>query len=250
MALLPIECYTMRMNERQSKLLVAIIDQFIATASPVGSKSLVEFGEFSCSPATIRSEMGFLEDEGFLEQPHISSGRIPTARGYRAYVRELMEPSIQERAVQKRFSSLRDQYFHRKDQERAYEAVALLSHMVPNVAFATVPHKEHVYYMGLANVLRQPEFQLNPLLASTVAELLEERLDSLLRKVEIDGKVRYYIGDENILGQIQSCSLMVTEYRVRDFGGVIGILGPIRMDYAYNTVALDLVTDLLRSYER
>ena len=236
------------MNERQSKLLVAIIDQFIETALPVGSRRLLESGDFFCSSATIRNEMGLLEDEGFLEQPHISSGRIPTARGYRMYVQDFMKPTVREKAVRRKFETLREQYFQRKDQERVYEAVALLSHMIPNVAFASVPHKDRVYYLGLSNVLKQPEFQSNPLLASGVAELLEDKLNALLDKVEVDEKVRYYIGDEHILSSIQSCSMMVTAYAVRDFRGVLGILGPMRMDYAYNTVAIDLVADLLRSY--
>ncbi|MBU0458892.1 hypothetical protein KJ652_04545 [Patescibacteria group bacterium] len=236
------------MNERQSKLLVAIIDQFIDTALPVGSKKLLESGEFVCSSATIRNEMGMLEDEGYLEQPHISSGRIPTAIGYRMYVRDYMKPTSKEKVVRKKFDSLREQYFQRKDQERVYEAVALLSRMIPNVAFASVPHKHRVYYMGLGNVLKQPEFQENPVLASEVAELLEDQLSDLLEKVEVDDKVRYYIGDEHILGNIQSCSMMVKEYQVRDLHGVVGILGPIRMDYAYNTVALDMINDLLGFY--
>jgi transcriptional regulator of heat shock response len=105
-----------------------------------------------------------------------------------------------------------------------------------------------VYYLGLANVLRQPEFQANPALASGVVEVLEDHLSNLLTKVEVDEKVRYYIGEDHILPQFQSCSLMVTEYSLRDHRGAIGILGPMRMDYAYNTVALDLMTDLLRSY--
>ena len=128
------------MNTRQAKLLAAIIDQFIETALPVGSKRLLEMGDFSLSSATIRNEMSALEDEGFLEQPHISAGRVPTAKGYRVYVREFMEPSPSEVMLRKQFESLSEQYFQRKDQERAYEAVALLSHMIPHVAFATVPH--------------------------------------------------------------------------------------------------------------
>ncbi|MBI3332202.1 hypothetical protein HYZ99_04595 [Candidatus Peregrinibacteria bacterium] len=248
------------MNTRQSKLLLAIIDQFIATAMPVGSKRLLESGDFPFSSATIRNEMSTLEDEGFLEQPHISAGRIPTAKGYRAYVSDLMEPSTYERRVRLKFESLKEQYFRRKDQERAYEAVALLSQMIPNVAFATVPHKDRVYFLGLANALKQPEFQLNPFLATGVVEVLEGRLANLLDRVEIDSQIRYYIGDEHVLSQIQSCSVMVTDYKLpahrspagRDEGGrgehgVIGILGPMRMDYGYNTVALDLVAGLLRS---
>ena len=235
------------MNERQSKLLAAIIDQFIETALPVGSKKLLESADFHCSSATVRNEMFLLEDEGFLEQPHVSAGRVPTAKGYRAYVKEFMKPSAQEKIVRKKFSSLREQYFQRKDQERVYEAVALLSHMIPNVAFASVPHKDRVYFMGLSNVLKQPEFQADPALATGVVEVLEDHLQTFLDSVEIDDQVRYYIGEDHILPQFQSCSLMATEYKVRDEQGVVGILGPMRMDYAYNTVAIDLVADLLRA---
>ncbi len=237
----------MRMDSRQAKLLMAIIDQFIHTAEPVGSKHLLEAGDFCLSGATIRNEMRFLGDEGYLEKPHISAGRVPTAKGYRLYVKEFMNPTGQEKAVQKRFSTLKEMYFQRKDQERAYEAVTLLSQMTPNVAFATVPHKPGVYYLGLANVLRQPEFQQDPALASRVVEVLEEKLTDVLSRAEIDEKVRYFIGDEHFLPHIQSCSLMLTGYSVRDHRGAVGILGPMRMDYAFNTVALEMVADLLRS---
>lgn len=235
------------MNPRQSKLLAAIIDQFITTAEPVGSRRLLEAAHFSISSATIRSEMLALEDEGYLTQPHVSAGRIPTAIGYRMYVQKFMEPSREERIVCRKFETLKEQYLKRKDQERVYEAVALLAQMIPNISFATVPHRDQVFYMGFANVLRQPEFREDALLASSVAEVLEHRLASLLSKINIDEKIRYYIGEEHLLRELQSCSLMVTSYRVRKYAGTIGILGPMRMDYAYNTVALDLVADLLRS---
>ncbi|ALM10080.1 MAG TPA: hypothetical protein DEB30_03635 [Candidatus Peribacter riflensis] len=236
------------MDVRQSKLLVAIIDQFIESALPVGSKRLLESGDFCCSSATLRNEMARLTEEGFLEQPHVSAGRIPTAKGYRMYVQELLEPTRHEITVRRRFQSLKEQYFQRKDQERVYEAVALLAHMIPNVAFAKVPHKPQVYYLGLSNVLKQPEFQGDPRLGSGIAEVLEEHLHRLLSTIEVDERVRYYIGDEHLLPQIPSCSLMVTKYMVRGEGGIIGILGPMRMDYAYNAVALDLIADLLRSH--
>lgn len=235
------------MNTRQAKLLAAIIDQFIETALPVGSKRLLEMGEFSVSSATIRNEMSALEEEGFLEQPHISAGRIPTAKGYRMYVKEFMEPSVHELKVRKKFESLQEQYFHRKDQERVYEAVALLSHMIPNIAFATVPHKDRVYYMGLANTLRQPEFQSNPVLATGVVEVLERRLTDLLDAIELTDDVRYYIGDEHLLPQVQSCSVLIKRYVLRGEPGAIGVIGPMRMDYAYNTIALELISDLLKA---
>ncbi len=235
------------MNERQAKLLAAIIDQFVETAVPVGSKQLLETANFCLSCATIRNEMRVLGDEGFLEQPHISAGRVPTARGYQLYVKQFMLPSAHEAAVQKKFLTLKDQYLQRKDQERAYEAVSLLSQMVSNVAFATVPHKDRVYFLGLANALKQPEFQSDPTLATGVVEVLEQRLNDVINSVEVDEHVHYFIGDEHVLPQIPSCSLMLTEYHVRDQKGHIGIMGPMRMDYAYNTAALEMVADLLRS---
>lgn len=234
------------MNERQSKLLAAIIDQFIASASPVGSKKLLETGYFHCSSATLRNEMSFLEDEGYLEQPHVSAGRVPTAKGYRCYVQTERSANANLKEARKKFDSLREQYYNHKDQERVYEAVAILAHMVPDVAFATVPHKDRVYYLGLSNVLKQPEFITNPLMASGVVEILEDRMDDLIGKITIDDRVRYYIGEEHIFPQMQSCSIIVTEYGIRDHRGTIGILGPMRMDYAYNTAALEMVSDLLR----
>ena len=235
------------MNTRQAKLLTAIIDEFIHTAIPVGSKQIIEHGLFPLSGATIRNEMRALGEEGLLEQPHISAGRIPTAKGYQIYVRQYMEPTTMEKKVRARFETLKEQYLQRKDQERVHEAVALLSHMIPNVAFATVPHKERVYFMGLSNVLRQPEFQLNPVLASGVVEVLEHRLSEVLDTAEIGDDVQYFIGNEHLLSQIQSCSMTVKRYTMRGEEGIIGILGPMRMDYAYTTVALELVSDLLQS---
>jgi transcriptional regulator of heat shock response len=236
------------MNERQAKLLCAIIDQFIETAMPVGSKELLaRHGSFLLSGATVRNEMRFLGEEGYLEQPHVSAGRVPTAKGYKVYVHEFMEPSKQERAVRAKFLSLKEQYFRRKDQERVEEAVMLLSHMIPNVVFATVPHKSRVSYLGLASILRQPEFQANPALAMGVVEVVEDKLSDLLEAVDIDKNIRSYIGGEHLLPQLQSCSMMVTGFSLRGEPGAIGILGPMRMDYAYNTVALEMAADLLRS---
>ena len=76
-------------SERQEKLLKLIIEDYIKTARPIGSKSLCEI--LNCSSATIRNEMSELEDLGLLEKTHTSSGRIPSEAGYRYYVDNLME---------------------------------------------------------------------------------------------------------------------------------------------------------------
>jgi len=81
----------MELNDRKKKILQAIIDEYIGTAEPVGSRSISKKNELGLSSATIRNEMADLEELGFLVQPHTSAGRIPSDMGYRFYVNSLMQ---------------------------------------------------------------------------------------------------------------------------------------------------------------
>lgn len=78
------------MGDRQNRLLKAIVESYIKNVKPVGSKSLCEM--FDCSSATIRNDMSYLEELGYLEKTHTSSGRIPSEEGYHYYVENLMKP--------------------------------------------------------------------------------------------------------------------------------------------------------------
>ena len=80
----------MELSERKEKILSAIIERFITTGEPVGSKFLVEVLSFPVSSATVRNEMAFLSDMGYLSQPHTSAGRIPSDKGYRYYIDRLL----------------------------------------------------------------------------------------------------------------------------------------------------------------
>jgi len=80
----------MELTDRKKKVLRAIVDLYIRTAEPVGSKAIAEMPEMNFSSATIRNEMADLTTMGYLEQPHTSAGRVPSAAGYRLYVDELM----------------------------------------------------------------------------------------------------------------------------------------------------------------
>ena len=80
----------MELSERKKKVLRSIVDLYIRTAEPVGSKAIAELPDMNYSSATIRNEMADLTNLGYLEQPHTSAGRIPSAAGYRLYVDELM----------------------------------------------------------------------------------------------------------------------------------------------------------------
>jgi len=77
------------MDDRRLEVLRAIVEDFVATQEPVGSKSLSERHQLGVSPATLRSDMAALEEDGYLAQPHTSAGRVPTAKGYRLFVDRL-----------------------------------------------------------------------------------------------------------------------------------------------------------------
>lgn len=81
----------MELSERKKQILRAVVENYIQTAEPVGSKAIVASSGLKVSSATIRNEMAELENLGLLEQPHTSAGRVPSPKGYRLYVNELME---------------------------------------------------------------------------------------------------------------------------------------------------------------
>ena len=78
------------LDERKMKILAAVVDEYILTGEPVGSKAIAALPGINVSPATIRNDMAMLEQLGYLEQPHTSAGRIPTYNGYKLYIDELM----------------------------------------------------------------------------------------------------------------------------------------------------------------
>lgn len=85
------EVDVMELTERQKRILRAVVETYIETAEPVGSKSVMEHADLGVSSATIRNELAELTALGLLEQPHTSAGRVPSPKGYRLYVNELME---------------------------------------------------------------------------------------------------------------------------------------------------------------
>ena len=79
-----------QLDERKLIILKAIIDDYVSSAEPVGSRTIAKKPNMNLSPATIRNEMADLEEMGYLTQPHTSAGRIPSDKGYRTYVNEIL----------------------------------------------------------------------------------------------------------------------------------------------------------------
>lgn len=96
------------LSDRRQKVLKALIEEYIAYAQPVGSRTLVDRYHLGVSSATVRNELSVLEDEGYLKSPHTSAGRIPTDFGYRAFVDDLLDREYGEQADGRVFDELRN----------------------------------------------------------------------------------------------------------------------------------------------
>lgn len=236
-------------NERRYTILRAVVQSFIETASPVGSRALQENFGFSFSPATIRSEMSLLEEEGFLRSPHTSAGRIPTEHGFRHYVSTCEPDLVRIRpTIEREFANHFEHYLRSKIQdERVYDAVNVLTTLTPNVAFSTIPSADRMFFLGFSNVLQQPEF-LEPGMASGIFRVLESNFRAILDSLEIADEPRIFIGSENAIPEIQSCSLIVSAFSIGKKREYIGILGPMRMDYTRNIAAVESATDFLQHH--
>lgn len=235
--------------DRKQEILRAIVKHFVQTAEPVGSKTILVSYHFSVSPATIRNDMASLEKEGLIYQPYTSAGRVPTDSGYRLYVDEIADYKEAKKKAHQALKTVRSGYKAEKVREHIYDAVALLSRATKNVSFATLPDNDRTFFLGLSNVLKQPEFATDNITASQVVEVLEneDNFRLLLGDLDIDDSIKIYIGKENILEQIKSCSLIVTKYKKDGFAGYIGLLGPTRMNYPFDKAILEEVKDLFEN---
>lgn len=235
--------------DRRRAILQAIIQEFIETAEPVGSQAIVVGYNFSVSPATIRNEMANLENEGLIYQPHTSAGRVPTEVGYRLFVDELADYEAAARQAEKALQKIVVQYEMEKAREKMYDSVRILAQATGDVSFATLPDNRRTFYLGVSNVLKQPEFSQDPLRASQVVEVLEntDNFVNTLRELKLPAGAHIFIGKENILPQIQSCALIVSRYRVGSFEGYFGLLGPTRMKYAFNRAIVEQMRAMIES---
>ncbi len=130
------------LTERQKLILKMIIDSYVHSAEPVGSRAISKKDTVKYSSATVRNEMSDLEDMGYLEQPHTSAGRIPSQKGYRFYVDYLMEPASLLKAD---IDNIRQQLYHQKMQveEIVGNTASILADLTHYTAIALGPEVFH-----------------------------------------------------------------------------------------------------------
>ena len=140
-------------EERRLAVLRAIVEDYVATEEPVGSKALVERHGLGVSPATVRNDMAALEDEGYITQPHTSAGRVPTDKGYRLFVDRLTTVKPMSAAEKRAISTFLDGAVDLDDVVgRSVRVLSQLTRQVAMVQYPTLSRStvRHIELVALA----------------------------------------------------------------------------------------------------
>ena len=233
----------MEIRERQQAVLGAVVREFVRSARPVASQDISrEHGlDLGVGAATIRNEMLALDELGYLEQPYTSAGRVPTDKGYRFFVDHLLDEARVSSREQERIHDL----FAGSDTADIFvkEFSRTISEMTGMFAVAGSLEDEIFYDVGLAQVLREPEFREDRYLEDfgILVDMLDDAMRGLCRDAENKGRARsmserqnetVFIGKENPLREGRSSAMILSSWRhPAGFEGFLTLVGPRRMDY-------------------
>lgn len=220
-----------KMTPRQIKLLHAIIDDFINSATAVGSLTLAHRYNLGVSPATIRNEMSDLVELGYLEKPHSSSGRIPTNMAYRFFIDEIMH-ELEDLETALSANIYEELFQNRFDFDTLiYQALAHLTSQAQNTAFILLENR--IYYSGLSYLADNPEFFHHKDI-STILNIIENK--NLLRKILSTSRsqkpIKILIGEDTGIEGLENCAFVFSKINLHgEKNGYLCVFGPTRMNY-------------------
>jgi heat-inducible transcriptional repressor len=237
-----------KLDNRKTKILGSVVNDYVHTAEPVSSEKIAKKYMKEVSSATIRNDMASLEDQGFLQHPHTSSGRIPSDAGYRYFVDQLMK--IRELSP-KEIEFIKNEYLKTgKNIEDLLHTTlkisAVLSHLLAVVTAPKLPFK--VLSSGLSNIANQPEFSDSEHIKNILSIVEQEDLISdILNENSEKDDIAIRIGSEIKHKKIKDCSIVISRCAIMgEQLGTISIIGPTRMTYSKVTSIVDAVSKMMR----
>ena len=233
------------MTTRQKQILTALIDDYIETARPVSSQVLAK--KFNLSSATLRSEFANLTYQGLVSRPHISSGRVPTDKAYRWYIKQQQVPN--EISVKEKQHLARQIGGAQDNHQLMQNLVRSLAQMTNNLSFSLLD--DDFFESGLSQLLHQPEFADYELVlgVSQIFDMANQMMANLMQdftEASADNEVSVFVGSEGPMRRLPYYSLLSSRYELSTGQqGVMALLGPKRMDYQRNIALLDYASHLL-----
>ena len=212
------------MDPRKENVFRLLVQDVIDRGEPVGSLAMVSAHELDVSPATVRNWFAEFEEEGLIAQPHTSSGRVPTEKGYRYFAERLMN----RRTLSKKERSELEQALHELSSDAIRHMKGFAKHVAERCSMAVVvgSGEADTYYTGLTGLLSQPEFQdaHRMLTLGSVLDHMDEILTQVRTRTFSEPTV--FIGSECPFG-----SMCATIVLTLPDGSCIAAIGPQRMAY-------------------
>src|SRR3989344_7032297 len=232
-------------TSRQAKILAAIVKEHCETGQPVPSSDLVDKYQFNVSSPTIRNEMQALEKLGFIEQPHASAGRVPTDKGFRYFVNQLMD---RFKLTLKEQDRLKTELMKLQlvNAEIGRRLAKVLSEHSGAASFALFP--EEFSTVGISNLLSNSSLPAED--AKEIAQFfdhIDEYADQMISDYAGKGP-EAKIGKEITLSKKSDYSMIVSGLKLPSGKkGVIGLIGPKSMKYEKNLSLMEYISKLLGS---
>lgn len=218
------------LTQRQRQILKNLIEEYMNTAEPVGSETLEKKYSLGASPATLRNEMVKLTEMGFLKKPHTSAGRTPTPIGLKLYVKELMKEQelsvAEEVAVKEKIWDFRSEF-----KNLIREATRDLAARTKNLALSAT-NEGDIYSAGTCHILEMPEFY-DIDVTRNLLSLLDQSdyFTKLIERFIDDNEINVLLGDDLGADIYSGYGFIFSRFHGKDQEGVIGVLGPARLNY-------------------
>jgi heat-inducible transcriptional repressor len=231
-------------TERQAEILRYIVKDFIDLAYPISSELLEKRHDLGICSATIRLEMQKLTKEKFLFKPHTSSGRIPTDKGYRFFVNDLLANCSWKESKENEPQWLKECF---KEFNNIIKFIQSLTKSLARISSLLVVNylsdEEIILKEGWEEILKEPEFENKKMVDSFVQFI--SHLDSWIKKIELNSQPKIFIGKETCLPKGEDFSIICGKYhfskRNSKINGVISLIGPKRMNYYKNLKLINFV---------
>lgn len=232
------------LDDRHLRVLRALVTEFTSTAEPVSSDALVEALRLGISPATMRNILRDLAGAGYVEQPHISAGRVPTDKGYRQVLDSSENTPVTKHeltALAAEFEQLHEEYRH-----LARATSKLLSRLTHAAVISGYINQRDFQEAGLREVLRQPE-AANMATIREMADVIED-IDRYVTHQQIhNNETQVFIGHENPFFPARYTSVVVrmAETPHREKVALV-VIGPKRMPYRRNIALVNALASLVQ----
>lgn len=232
-------------TERQEKILEIVVDAYIKSALPVSSGFLAGSWGLDVCPATVRLDLHNLSQEGFLEKSYVSGGRVPTDKGYRFFVNNLLQKRIKARERERQmFAEILGQ--SRAGWQAASKLARVLAGRCSGLSLVRVGPIEIFCKHGWEDLVEEPEFQDIDYLKRFM-ELVADFEDNFEQLMDATSEIHIFIGEECPLRE-KDFSLMIARPRDKEEdNSLFALLGPKRMNFKRN---LRLMHGLLQALGR